>query len=302
MHQWGKLITAMITPFNDDGTVNYARAGKLAGQIIENGSDAVVVAGTTGESATLYADEKIRLIKTVKEYVGKRGAVIAGTGSNFTAESVKLSAEAEKAGADGLLLVVPYYNKPTQEGLYDHFKAIADGTGLPVMLYNVPGRTSCSLMTDTVARLSEIPNIVAIKDAGGSVGQSVKLLAAVPAGFEVFSGDDALTLPMMAVGASGVVSVAGHLAGGALKKMMGQFLEGDNKGAAALNIRLSGLFETLFVTSNPIPVKEMLNQLGAGVGGHRLPLKEADVRTKEIISACLLKYRELGLLDKFKSF
>ncbi|HBV96759.1 MAG: dihydrodipicolinate synthase [Peptococcaceae bacterium BICA1-7] len=301
MHQWGRLITAMITPFNDDGSVNYARAGTLAVEILNNGSDALVVAGTTGESATLYAEEKIRLIKTVKECVGNQGAVIAGTGSNFTAESVKLSAEAEKAGADGLLLVAPYYNRPTQEGLYEHFKAIAAGSGLPVMLYNVPGRTSCSIDPDTVARLSEIPNIVAIKDAGGSVGQTVKLLAAVPADFEVYSGDDALTLPMMAVGASGVVSVAGHLAGGALKKMIRQFLEGDNKAAASLNIRLSGLFETLFVTSNPIPVKEMLNQLGAGLGGHRLPLKETDVRTKEIIGACLLRYRELGLLDSFKS-
>lgn len=298
MTNWGRLITAMITPFKEDGSVNYARAGSLARTIIKNGSDAVVVSGTTGESPTLSAAEKIKLTGAVKEAVGPKGAVLSGTGSNCTAESVKLSMEAEKAGADGLLLVAPYYNKPTQTGLYEHFKAIAESVSLPVMLYDVPGRTGCSLEPRTVARLAEISNIVAIKDAGGNLGKSVRIIAEVPEDFAVYSGDDALLLPMLSVGAAGVVSVAGHLAGGAMRKMISLFLDGDIKSAAKVNISLASFMETLFTCSNPIPVKEMLNLMGAGVGGYRLPLTPADRQTKEQIGSCLNHYREAGLLDQ----
>ncbi len=297
MRSWGKLITAMVTPFSKDGSIDYGKAGAMAETIIENGSDAVVVAGTTGESATLYTNEKIKLFKTVKYCVGDKGAVIAGTGSNFTAESARLSAEAESAGVDGLLLVVPYYNKPPQEGLYEHFKKIAAATSLPVMLYNVPGRTSCNLLPETVARLAEIPNVRAIKEASGNLGQAGDLLRLLPQDFEIFCGDDALTLPMLSLGAAGVVSVAGHIAGGTLKKMIRLFELGEHRKAAEMHIKLLPLFEAMFINTNPIPVKEMLNQLAVGVGSCRLPLIEATPREKEKIAICLEHYKDSGLLD-----
>ena len=299
MQNWGRLITAMVTPFNHDGSVDYEKAGILARQIIANGSDAVVVCGTTGESPTLSVDEKTTLFKTVKNYLGDKGAVIAGSGSNCTADSVKLSKAAEMAGADGLLLIVPYYNKPPQDGLYEHFKTIAFNTSLPVMLYNVPGRTSCNLLPETVARLAEIPNILAIKDAAGSLSQTQKLLSLLPKDFRIYSGDDGLALAMLAVGAAGVVSVAGQVAGGAIKKMINYYTEAENQKAQAINLKLLPLFEHLFITTNPIPVKEMLNQMGAAVGGYRLPLSNpsADIRAK--LKDCLAQYDGTGLLDSY---
>lgn len=297
MQKWGKLITAMVTPFNSDGSIDYGKAGALAGAIIENGSDAVVVAGTTGESAALYTNEKKKLFKTVKYCVGNKGAVIANTGTNFTSESVRLSAEAAEAGVDGLLLVTPYYNKPPQEGLYRHFKKIAFSTSLPVMLYNVPGRTSCNLLPETVARLAEIPNIKAIKEASGNLGQVAGLLRSVPGDFKVYSGDDALTQPMMSMGAAGVVSVAGNIAGGALKKMLRLCELGEYAKAGEMSLKLLPLFEMQFAATNPIPIKEMLEQLGVFVGGCRLPLIEADSGLKEKIGRCLEHYKGEGLID-----
>lgn len=297
MQNWGKLITAMVTPFNRNGSVDYSKAGALAEAIIENGSDAVVIAGTTGESATLYSNEKVKLFKTVKYCVGDKGAVIAGTGLNHTSESVRISVNAEEAGVDGLLLVVPYYNKPPQDGLYEHFKTIASATSLPVMLYNVPGRTSCNLLPETVARLAEIPNIKAIKEASGNLGQVGKLLKMLPAHFKVYSGDDALTLPMLSMGTHGVVSVAGHVVSGALKEMIRSCELGEYVKARELNLKLQYMFESMFLTTNPIPVKEMLNQLGLEVGRCRLPLIDAAAPVQDEIRRCLNHYKNEGLID-----
>lgn len=297
MQNWGKLITAMVTPFNRNGSVDYSKAGALAEAIIENGSDAVVVAGTTGESATLYSNEKVKLFKTVKFCVGDKGAVIAGTGLNHTSESVRLNYKAEETGVDGLLLVVPYYNKPPQDGLYEHFKTIASATSLPVMLYNVPGRTSCNLLPETVARLAEIPNIRAIKEASGNLSQVGKLLKMLPAHFQVYSGDDALTLSMLSMGAGGVVSVAGHVVSGALKEMIRLYELGEHVKARELNLKLQYMFESMFLATNPIPVKEMLNQLGLRVGSYRLPLIDAAAPVKDEIRRCLNHYKNEGLID-----
>lgn len=205
---FGSVITAMVTPFHDDGKVNFQKAQELAQYLLENGSDSLVVSGTTGESPTLSFQEKIDLFSAVKESVNGKGYVIAGTGTYSTEESVELSKAAAKAGADGLMLVVPYYNKPTQEGLYRHFKTVAQSTGLPVILYNIPSRTSCNLLPETVQRLSEIENIIGIKESVGNIDQLSQLRKMVGNDFAIYSGDDSATLPMLALGGTGVISVA----------------------------------------------------------------------------------------------
>lgn len=282
-----RLLTAMITPYDSQQRVNYAKAGEVAEYLCNNGSEGIVVCGTTGESPVLTPEEKLRLYATVKEKVGDRAQVWAGTGSNSTAASLELSREAEKLGVYGIMLVTPYYNKPSQEGLYKHFKAIAGSISSPVMLYNVPGRTAANLLPETVARLAEVDNIVAVKEASGSMDQVSLLKNLVPEDFLVYSGDDSLTLPLLALGATGVVSIASHLVGNEMRKMLEAFFAGDVLTATRIHLRLFPLFRGLFITSNPVPLKEALNMLGHEVGGLRLPLTGASEGEKAQIREVL---------------
>ena len=290
MTEIGRLITAMVTPFDADGQVDYAQARRLANALLDSGSDGVIVSGTTGESPALSTAEKLRLVAEVKEAVGDRGAVVAGAGNYNTAESIELSVEAEKHGADGLLLVVPYYNKPPQEGLYRHFKAIAAHTALPCVLYNVTSRTSLNMSHETTIRLSEIDNIVGIKEAGSDLDQIARIIEGSRPGFLVWSGNDNETFYIMGLGGYGVVSVASHLVGAQIKQMMGLLLEGDVEQAAAEHRRLLPLFKALFIESNPIPVKYGVNKAGFEVGQPRLPLVPASENAAAQIDQVMAQY------------
>lgn len=273
MGYFGRVVTAMVTPFNDEGAVDYAVAGQLAAHLVAHGSDALVVCGTTGESPTLTWDEEHQLFETVKQAVAGKAKVIAGTGSNSTREAIEATRQACQLGLDGSLQVVPYYNKPPQEGLYQHFRAIAEAVpDLPMMLYNVPGRTGQNLAVETVVRLAEIPNIIAIKEASGNLDQASQIRRATPEDFFIYSGDDSLTLPLLAVGGSGVVSVASHLVGDQLQQMIQAFEVGQVKIASSLHLKLLPLFKALFLTTNPIPIKAALTLKGWQVGSARLPL------------------------------
>lgn len=273
MVKFGRVVTAMVTPFGQDGGVDYAVAEKLAAHLVEHGSDALVVCGTTGESPTLTWDEEYQLFQVVQRAVGSKAQVIAGTGSNATQEAIAATRKASQLGLAGSLQVVPYYNKPPQAGLYEHFKAIALAVPeLPMMLYNIPGRTGQNLAADTIARLSEIDNIVAIKEASGSLDQISQIRRLTSADFDIYSGDDSLTLPLLSVGGVGVVSVASHLAGDLLQKMVVAFEQGQVKTATELHLQLLPLFKGLFLMANPIPVKVALNLQGWQVGASRLPL------------------------------
>jgi 4-hydroxy-tetrahydrodipicolinate synthase len=285
MPEIGRLLTAMVTPFAADGSVDYAAARRLALALLDSGSDGVVVAGTTGESPTLTHDEKLRLFTEVKEAVGDRGAVIAGTGTYHTAESVALTREAEGTGVDGFLLVTPYYNKPTQAGLERHFRAIAEATSRPCILYNVPGRTGVNLEAETTARLSQVENIVGIKEAKGDLGQVARILESARPGFRVWSGNDEDTFAIVALGGYGVISVISHLVGHQVHRMVDDVLAGRLQDAAATHRRLLPLVQALFLVSNPIPVKYALRQLGVPVGGFRLPLCDPDEAVAERIMA-----------------
>ncbi|MCL6474127.1 MAG: 4-hydroxy-tetrahydrodipicolinate synthase [Firmicutes bacterium] len=291
---WGPVVTAMVTPFNENLEVNYDAAQALAELLVQTGSTGLVVSGTTGESPTLTHEEKVTLFRKVKEAVGNRAAVLAGTGTYDTEESVRLSQEAERAGVDGLLLVAPYYNRPSQEGLYQHFKTIAHAVDLPVMIYNIPGRTGVNVEPGTLLRLAEITNVVAVKEASGNLNQMSEICAGAPDGFLVYSGDDSLTLPLLAVGGVGVVSVASHVVGRDIRRMCEAFFAGKVQEATKLHHRMLPLFKALFCTTNPVPVKAALNMLGATVGGVRLPLVEANDKEKEIVRKAL---RDYGLLQ-----
>lgn len=272
MAEIGRLLTAMVTPFDEKGDVDFEQAKKLAHALLDSGSDGVVLSGTTGESPTLTTDEKMRLFSEVKQSIGDKGVVIAGTGTYSTAESIELSQEAEKQGVDGLLLVVPYYNKPPQEGMYQHFKAIAGKTNLPCIVYNIMGRTGVNMTDETTIRLSQIDNIVGTKEASGDMNQIARIIQGASPGFKVWSGDDNQTFLIMSIGGYGVVSVVAHLVGNQIKHMMGLLLEGDIEGAAAEHRRLLPIFLGMFTESNPIPVKYAVDHLGLKVGGPRLPL------------------------------
>ncbi|GET41857.1 dihydrodipicolinate synthase [Microseira wollei NIES-4236] len=270
---FGRAITAMITPFKEDGSVNYAVAEKLAAYLAENGSDGIVVCGTTGESPSLTWDEEYELFQVVKNAVNGKALVIAGTGSNSTTEAIAATQKAAKIGLDGSLQVVPYYNKPPQEGLYRHFQAIAQASpDLPIMLYNIPGRTGQNMLPETVARLAEIPNIVAIKEASGNLDQASQIRCLTPPDFQIYSGDDSLTLPLLSIGGTGVVSVASHLVGPQLQTMIQAFEAGKIKEATQIHLQLFPLFKALFATTNPIPVKAALKLQGWDVGSTRSPL------------------------------
>ena len=272
MAEIGRLLTAMVTPFDEKGDVDFEQAKKLAHALLDSGSDGIVLSGTTGESPTLTTDEKMRLFSEVKQSIGDKGVVIAGTGTYSTAESIELSQEAEKQGVDGLLLVVPYYNKPPQEGMYQHFKAIAGKTNLPCIVYNIMGRTGVNMTDETTIRLSQIDNIVGTKEASGDMNQIARIIQGASPGFKVWSGDDNQTFLIMSIGGYGVVSVVAHLVGNQIKHMMGLLLEGDIEGAAAEHRRLLPIFLGMFTESNPIPVKYAVDHLGLKVGGPRLPL------------------------------
>ncbi len=270
---FGRAITAMITPFKEDGSVNYAVAEQLAAYLAENGSDGIVVCGTTGESPSLTWDEEYELFQAVKKAVNGKGLVIAGTGSNSTTEAIAATQKAAKIGLDGSLQVVPYYNKPPQEGMYRHFQAIAQSSpDLPIMLYNIPGRTGQNLLPETVARLAEIPNIVAIKEASGNLDQASQIRCLTPPDFQIYSGDDSLTLPLLSIGATGVVSVASHLVGKDMQMMIQAFEAGKIKEATQIHLQLFPLFKALFATTNPIPIKAALKLQGWDVGSTRSPL------------------------------
>ncbi|MFC1915159.1 4-hydroxy-tetrahydrodipicolinate synthase [Chloroflexota bacterium] len=291
MKRLGRLLTAMVTPFDEKGEVDYGQAIKLALALLDSGSDGVLVVGTTGESPTLVREEECRLFTEVKAAVGGRGTVIAGTGSNSTVEALKATREAERIGVDACLLVVPYYNKPTQEGLYQHFKTIAESTSLPCILYNVPSRTVTSLSADTVIRLSQVDNIIGVKEASGNLEQIARIITGTGEDFIVWSGNDSDTFPILAIGGYGVISVASHLVGKQIKQMIDSFIGGKVEEAAAIHRHLLPLVNALFIVSNPIPVKYAVNQVGFRVGKPRLPLTEADEKTATIIKDTLKNYK-----------
>jgi 4-hydroxy-tetrahydrodipicolinate synthase len=291
---FGRVITAMVTPFDGEGHVNYEIAEKLADYLVTHGSDGLVVCGTTGESPTLSWEEEYQLFQVVKKAVAGRAKIIAGTGSNSTKEAIEATKKAAELGLDGSLQVVPYYNKPPQEGLYEHFRAIALACpNLPIMLYNIPGRTGQNLLPETIAKLAEIENIISIKEASGNLEQACQIRRLTPPSFSIYAGDDFLTLPLLTVGGVGVVSVASHLVGEQLQEMIQAFETGKTTVAKEININLFPLFKVLFCTTNPIPIKAALNLRGWNVGGLRLPLCEIPPNLKQNLETVL---KELSLI------
>jgi 4-hydroxy-tetrahydrodipicolinate synthase len=272
MIDFGKISTAMVTPFDKNENIDFAKTSQLVNFLIKNGSDSLVVAGTTGESPTLTSEEKIALFKHVVSEVNGRVPVIAGTGSNNTKASINLTKKAEAAGVDAVMLVAPYYNKPNQEGLYLHFKTIAEATKLPVMIYNVPGRTAVSISPDTIVRLAELPNVVAVKEASGDLDAMSDIISKTPEDFALYSGDDALTLPVLSIGGAGIVSVASHVIGNEMQEMITAFNAGENVRAGAIHRQLLPIMKQLFKAPNPAPVKTALQLKGLDVGPVRLPL------------------------------
>lgn len=281
MVKWGRLITAIVTPFDDDLNVDYEYAVVLANRLVKEGSTALVISGTTGEAPTLTDDEKLNLYKIIKTYVDV--PIIAGVGSNNTNVTIENAKAAQRAGVDGLLVVAPYYNKPDQDSLYCHFREVAEAVDLPIMLYNVPGRTGCNILPETVEKLAKIDNIVALKEASGDIIQFAEIVQRLPRDFLLYSGDDSLLLPTMSIGSYGIVSVASHIVGPEMNEMIEAFLVGDNKKAAEIHLKLLNIFRNLFVVSNPIPVKAALNLIGVNVGGLRLPLTPAKERVLDIL-------------------
>ncbi|MFQ5933020.1 MAG: 4-hydroxy-tetrahydrodipicolinate synthase [Dehalococcoidia bacterium] len=291
MTELGRLLTAMVTPFDERGEVDYGQAKRLASALIDSGSDGVVVSGTTGESPTLTTEEKLRLWSEVKSELGDRGTVVAGSGNYNTAETIELTREAESLGVDAALLVVPYYNKPPQSGLYEHFRSVAESTSLPCILYNVPSRTVTNLSAETMVRLSQIDNIVGIKEASGNFDQITKIIAGAGEGLRVWSGNDGDTLPLLSLGGYGVISVASHLVGAQIKEMIQSFVGGNTAEAARIHLHLLPLVNSLFVVANPIPVKYALRVVGFDAGKCRLPLIEPDEKTANLILETLKGYR-----------
>lgn len=269
---FGRVSTAMVTPFDNKGNIDFPKTTILVNYLINNGTDSFVLSGTTGESATLSSEEKIALLRHVKKVVEKRVPIIMGTGSNNTYASIELTKKAEQNGADAIMLVAPYYNKTNQEGLYQHFKAIAESTTLPVMIYNIPGRAAVNIAPETVIRLSYIPNIVAVKEASGDLNAMTQIIAETDDDFVLYSGDDALTLPVLAIGGVGVVSVSSHIIGDKMQEMIRTFLSGDLAGAAVQHQHLLPIMKGLFAAPSPAPVKTALQLKGIDVGSVRLPM------------------------------
>lgn len=284
---FGRVMTAMATPFDADGALDLPRAEALAEHLVASGSDGIVVAGSTGESPTLTFDEKRELFGAIVRAVGGRADVVAGTGTYDTAESIHLSKMAQEQGVSGLLVVTPYYSRPPQSGLLAHFRAVAASVDLPVILYDIPVRTGRKIEHATLLELAAVPNIVGVKDAAGDLAGTARLAAERPEGFTIWSGDDAVTLPMLSLGAHGVISVASHLAGVRIQEMVAAYLKGDVDGAAAINAELQPLFDVLFITANPIPLKAALEMSWRSVGAPRLPLVPATEDEKSRIRTVL---------------
>ncbi len=291
--RFGAVVTAMVTPFREDHSLDLDGARDLAAHLLENGSDALVVAGSTGESPTLTHREKLDLFRAVIEVAAGRGKVLCGTGTYNTAETLELSAEAEEAGADGLLLVTPYYNKPPQRGLLEHFSLVAGAVDIPIVAYNIPGRTGTRIEHDTLLAMAEVPNIVGVKDSTGDFQAISRLIGEAPPDFEVYSGDDWATFGYVCLGAVGVVSVAAHLVGGRIRRLIDLIATGDIPAARKIHEELTPLFNALFITSNPIPVKTALELVGRPVGPPRLPLVPATAEERNRIEKALA---DAGLL------
>ncbi|WP_203362357.1 4-hydroxy-tetrahydrodipicolinate synthase [Bacillus sp. REN10] len=272
MISFGRVSTAMVTPFDSKGNIDFEKITQLVNHLINNGTDSLVVAGTTGESPTLTGEEKVALFRHTVEAAAGRVPVIAGTGSNNTKQSIELTKKAEEAGVDAIMLVAPYYNKPNQEGLYQHFKTIAESTSLPVMIYNIPGRASVNIAPETTIKLSNIANIVAVKEASGNIDAVTEIIAGTADDFLVYSGDDGLTLPVLSVGGDGVVSVASHVVGNEMQQMVSAFLAGNYQEAAKIHQQLLPLIRGLFAAPSPVPVKTALQLKGMDMGSVRLPL------------------------------
>ena len=291
---FGRIVTAMVTPFDEQGEIDFQATQNLINYLISNGTDALVVSGTTGESPTLTNKEKAKLFKFTVNVVNGRVPVIAGTGTNNTKESMEMTLLAENAGVDGIMLVTPYYNKPCQEGLYQHFKAIAEVTTLPIMLYNIPGRSVVNMSVETVIRLSKIRNIVAIKEASGDLDTMAEIIDRTPKSFALYSGDDGLTLPVLSIGGAGVVSVASHVVGNDMQTMIAHFQRGDFDQAAREHRRLLPIMRALFAAPNPSAVKAALNLKGVPVGGVRLPMIPLNSDQLRSLYQSLTLYEELA--------
>ncbi|KIO58954.1 Dihydrodipicolinate synthase [Caldibacillus thermoamylovorans] len=272
MSIFGRISTAMVTPFDAKGNIDFQKSSHLVEYLLKNGSDSLVISGTTGESPTLTFEEKAALFKHVVNVVDKRVPVIAGTGNYNTRDSIELTKKAEDIGVDAILLVAPYYNKPNQEGLYQHFKAIAESTSLPVMIYNIPGRSSVNIEPETIIRLSEVPNIKAVKEASGNLVQMTQIIANTPDDFVLYCGDDSLALPTLSIGGVGVVSVAAHIIGNEMQQMIQAFFSGNVTEAAKWHQKLLPIMKGLFAAPSPAPVKTALQLKGLNVGSVRLPL------------------------------
>jgi 4-hydroxy-tetrahydrodipicolinate synthase len=289
MVQFGRISTAMVTPFDSKGHVDFAKTTQLVNHLIKNGTDSLVVAGTTGESPTLTKEEKIALFDHVVKVVDKRVPVIVGTGSNNTYATIELTKKAAQLGVDGIMIVAPYYNKPNQEGLYQHFKAIAESTDLPIMVYNIPSRSVVNILPETIIRLSEISNIVCVKEASGDLSAMTKIIANTSEDFHLYSGDDSMALPILSIGGVGVVSVASHIIGNEMQKMVKTFLEGNHAEAAILHQKLLPVMQGLFNAPSPAPVKTALQLMGLDVGSVRLPLVPLNERERAEIYELIKK-------------
>lgn len=286
---FGRLLTAMVTPFNADGSINYEAGADFADWLLANGSDGLVVEGSTGEAATMDMDEKIKFMQTIVARVNGRAKIVAGAGTNCTASTIDLVKKMEACGVDGVLVVGPYYNKPTQEGYYQHFAAVAKATKLPIIVYNVPGRTGGNIAPETVARLAaDFSNIVAIKEAAGNVAQTAELYRVLPEDFSIYSGDDGLILPFLSVGACGLISVLANVNGNILQQLMQAYSEGRVKDAADINKVMVPLAKTMFIESNPIPIKAAVTKVtGIEAGAPRLPLTPISAAAEAKLDAAL---------------
>ena len=286
---FGRLLTAMVTPFNADGSINYEAGADFADWLLANGSDGLVVEGSTGEAATMDMDEKIKFMQTIVARVNGRAKIVAGAGTNCTASTIELVKKMEACGVDGVLVVGPYYNKPTQEGYYQHFAAVAKATKLPIIVYNVPGRTGGNIAPETVARLAaDFSNIVAIKEAAGNVAQTAELYRVLPEDFSIYSGDDGLILPFMSVGACGLISVLANVNGNILQQLMQAYSEGRVKDAADINKVMVPLAKAMFIESNPIPIKAAVTKVtGIDAGAPRLPLTPISAAAEAKLDAAL---------------
>lgn len=286
---FGRLLTAMVTPFNADGSINYEAGADFADWLLANGSDGLVVEGSTGEAATMDMDEKVKFMQTIVARVNGRAKIVAGAGTNCTASTIDLVKKMEACGVDGVLVVGPYYNKPTQEGYYQHFAAVAKATKLPIIVYNVPGRTGGNIAPETVARLAaDFSNIVAIKEAAGNVAQTAELYRVLPEDFSIYSGDDGLILPFLSVGACGLISVLANVNGNILKQLMQAYSEGRVKDAADINKVMVPLAKAMFIESNPIPIKAAVTKVtGIEAGAPRLPLTPISAAAEAKLDAAL---------------